>query len=315
MPKNRQQAPSTPVPQDELTCSFHKKLLDRLYDGVYFVNVERQITYWNEAATTLTGYSAPEALGKHCFDNFLMHVDEQGCALCMNGCPLTNTMGDGQPREAEVFLKHKLGHRVPVCVRVTPITDDAGGILGAVEVFSDASRKKDVERRVDELENLAFCDPLTGISNRRYTTLKVEQALQEHQQFGRPFGVMMIDIDEFKQVNDIGGHDTGDAILRAVSRTLVHSLRSVDTVGRWGGDEFLVILADVTQKSLRQLAERCRRLIAQSAVPMDDVGVHVTVSIGAALIRADQAAGTAIKKADQLMYQSKAAGRNRVTTG
>jgi diguanylate cyclase (GGDEF)-like protein len=126
---------------------------------------------------------------------------------------------------------------------------------------------------------------------------------------------MMIDIDEFKQVNDTGGHDAGDAILRTVSKTLVHSLRPVDTLGRWGGDEFLVILADITRKTLRQLAERCRRLIAQSAVTMNDVGVPVTVSIGAAMISAEQTAGTAIKKADQLMYQSKAGGRNRVTTG
>src|ERR1039458_8595102 len=117
---------------DAHSSSFYASLLDSIVEGVYFVDAERKITYWNRGAENLTGYSAREAVQRHCYDNFLGHVDEKGCALCTNGCPLTSTLLDGQRREADVFLRHKLGHRVPVCVRVAPITNQSGQIVGLV---------------------------------------------------------------------------------------------------------------------------------------------------------------------------------------
>ena len=152
------------TPTDHELSSFHAKLLDSIFDGVYFVDAERKITYWNRGAESLTGYSADEAVRRYCYDNFLGHVDEKGCALCTNGCPLGATLLDGRRREADVFLRHKLGHRVPVCVRVAPITNQAGQIVGAVEVFNDVSARKRVERRVHELEGIAFRDTLTCLS-------------------------------------------------------------------------------------------------------------------------------------------------------
>src|SRR5579871_2116604 len=83
---------------------FYKELVDNLFDGVYFVDLKRSITYWNNGAKRLTGYSPDEAVGRSCFDNFLMHVDEQGRGLCAHRCPLLATMLDGQPREAEFYL-------------------------------------------------------------------------------------------------------------------------------------------------------------------------------------------------------------------
>jgi diguanylate cyclase (GGDEF)-like protein/PAS domain S-box-containing protein len=303
------------IASDEPAPSFHERLLDSLHDGVYFVDCERRITYWNKGAEQLTGYIASEVIGKHCFDNLLMHVDDQGCALCLTGCPLARTIIDGERREAEVYLRHKLGHRVPVSVRVAPIADSAGSIVGAVEIFSDVTAKKNTERRVGELESLAFCDSLTGVPNRRYVEMKVEQAIQEVEQFGRSIGLLMIDVDHFKLVNDRYGHGTGDDVLRAVCKTLAHSLRSGDTVGRWGGEEFLVIVMDVHAPALTAFAERCRMLIAESAIPAANESVRITISLGATLITQGDSVQAAVKRADELMYSSKMSGRNRTTTG
>ena len=300
---------------DAESSSFHARLLDSLFDGVYFVDVERRITYWNRGAEILTGYSASEALQRHCYDNFLVHVDEIGCALCTNGCPLTATLRDGQRREADVFLRHKAGHRVPVCVRVAPITDRSGRIVGAVEVFSDVSAQKQAERRVHELEGMAFRDSSTGLANRRYIELKAKQSLEEFQQFGRSFGLLMFDVDHFKQVNDRHGHDAGDAVLKAVSDTMTRGLREDDIVGRWGGEEFLAILFDVNAVKLRDLAERCRMLVAESGALRGESWIYVTVSVGATLVTQGDSIEVAIKRADQLMYTSKSSGRNKVTVG
>ena len=303
------------VPIDDDATSFHAKLLDSISDGVYFVDLQRQITYWNRGAERLTGYSAGEAVGRHCPDNFLVHVDAAGHALCIDGCPLASTIRDGRAREGEIFLRHKLGHRVPVSVKVAPITDQSGQVVGAVEVFSDATAKKKMERRVHELESMANRDSLTCLPNRRYTELKVKQALEEFQEFGKSFGLLMLDIDHFKQVNDLHGHDAGDAVLKVVSDTLVGSLRENDLVGRWGGEEFLLVLSNVNAHVLAGLAGRCRILIAESVVLRDQIRICVTASGGATLFKHGDSVQSAIKRADGLMYVSKASGRNRITVG
>lgn len=303
------------VPIDDDATSFHAKLLDSISDGVYFVDLQRQITYWNRGAERLTGYSAGEAVGRHCPDNFLVHVDAAGHALCIDGCPLASTIRDGRAREGEIFLRHKLGHRVPVSVKVAPITDQSGQVVGAVEVFSDATAKKKMERRVHELESMANRDGLTCLPNRRYTELKVKQALEEFQEFGKSFGLLMLDIDHFKQVNDLHGHDAGDAVLKVVSDTLVGSLRENDLVGRWGGEEFLLVLSNVNAHVLAGLAGRCRILIAESVVLRDQIRICVTASGGATLFKHGDSVQSAIKRADGLMYVSKASGRNRITVG
>jgi diguanylate cyclase (GGDEF)-like protein/PAS domain S-box-containing protein len=305
---------SKPLPA-EVSLPFHEKLLDSLYDAVYFVDRERKILYWNKGAELLTGYSASEVVGRSCFDNILAHVTESGCALCLTGCPLAETIADGQRRESEIFLRHKLGQRIPISVRVAPIADGNGSIVGAVEVFSDISAKKHIERRVGELEDLVFLDPLTGVPNRRYIELKVRQAIQEVEQFDRKIGLLMADVDHFKGVNDEHGHVIGDEALKAICQTLTHSLRSGDVLGRWGGEELLVIVTDITPEALRAFAERCRILIAESAIPVPGGHFQVTVSMGATLMQREDSDQSVIKRVDELMYRSKMAGRNRVTLG
>lgn len=297
------------------STSFHEKLLDNIYDGIYFVNRERTITYWNEGAERLTGYASEEAVGKRCRNNFLEHVDASGNPLCLTGCPLSKAMEDGQPQRAEFYVRHKNGHRVPVWVRALPMRNNSGVIVGAVEVFTDMTSKEVVEKRVRELENLAYCDALTQLSNRRYLEMKVAQALQEHQQFGRDYGLLLLDLDRFKQVNDNFGHEKGDAVLKMVSETLVHTLRPVDLVGRWGGEEFLALVPDMSASVLGDVAERCRALICRSSIPHGGSRISVTASIGATLFAPTDTADTVVRRADELMYQSKRSGGNQTTVG
>jgi diguanylate cyclase (GGDEF)-like protein/PAS domain S-box-containing protein len=297
------------------SASFYEALLDNLYDGVYFVNRERKITYWNAGAERVSGYCATDAVGKHCFNNFLGHVDETGKPLCTSECPLSGAIKNGQPREAEIYLRHKNGHRVPISVRVLPTRNSDGVITGAVEVFSDSTAKTRAEKRASELETLAFRDSLTNLPNRRCMELKVAQSLQDHQQLGRQCALLLFDLDHFKQVNDTYGHDVGDAVLEVVAETLVRSLRTLDLVGRWGGDEFLVLMLDVHAIDLGDLAERCRVLIAQSSAACHSTRVSVTASIGATMLSHTDSAATAVRRADELMYQSKHSGGDRTTTG
>lgn len=300
------------VPSDP---AFYRELLDRIGDGVYFVDRERRIQYWNEGAYRLTGYKAEELLGKSCQDDIMCHVDQSGKRLCHDGCPLAASMCDGKPHEARVFLRHKQGGRVPVSTRVQPMRGADGSIIGAIEIFSDNSGQLDAQRKNDAMNRLAFLDHLTELPNRRFLEMALNTALNEYKVHGEALGVIVIDIDEFKKINDTLGHAGGDRALQEAARTLTGSLRPTDIVGRWGGDEFLAIARNVDREMLAKLANRCVVLIAQTSVlGSDERRICLSSSVGAALLRPGESAGNLIQRADELMYQSKNGGRGRATT-
>ncbi len=292
---------------------FYKTLLDNLHDGVYFTDRDRRIQYWNRAAERITGFRSSEILGRCCADNILSHVDDQGKLLCLSDCPLVEAMDQGKEVEKEVFLHHKAGHRVPVLVRASPIRDDMGQVVGAVEAFSDNSSKLEALDRLEELQKIAFVDPLTAVGTRRYGEDMLRSRLEESRRYGWTFGIMCVDLDSLKEINDRHGHDAGDEALVLVARTLVANVRSFDFVARWGGDEFLVIVTNLSPENLYALAEKLRSLVAASNLP-SAADAQLTVSIGATFFRDSDSSQSLLKRADQLLYDGKAAGRNRVFT-
>jgi len=299
---------------DDISPNFYATLLDNLYDGVYFVNLEREITFWNKAAERITGFTKAEVLGKRCADNLLRHVDNRGNALCEGACPLSHTLRDGQFRSASVFLHHKQGHRLPVAIGVAPITDKGSNIMGAVEIFRDDSATVAALEHLKELEDLAYLDGLTRIANRTYLENFIVGKFNELRRLGWSFGVIFVDVDRFKEVNDTYGHQTGDEVLKMVSQTLLKNCRSFDLVGRWGGEEFLCVISKL--KDLDQIvtiADRLRALVESSWVSLADSSFHVTISLGITLARIQDTPETLIQRADGLMYRSKVAGRNRLT--
>jgi diguanylate cyclase (GGDEF)-like protein/PAS domain S-box-containing protein len=290
----------------------YESLLDDLYDGVFLVDRDCRITYWNKGAERITGFAAVEVIGRLCYDNILMHSDRDGNNLCKGICPLADTVADGESRSKDVFLQHKDGHRVPIAVRVAPIYDDKGAIEGAVEIFTDNTPAAIALERFEELERMAYVDALTGLANRRYAEITVHARIEELQRYGWRFGIVFIDIDRFKDVNDQHGHDLGDEVLKMVAKTLQNSVRSFDVVSRWGGDEYVAVIANVQGDELSATANRTRLLVERSGVPSVP-SLQVTVSVGATLARQNDTVESIIKRADALMYQSKQAGRNRST--
>jgi len=292
---------------------FYKTLLDNLHDGVYFVDTERVITYWNKASERITGFTSAEVVGKACRDNLLNHCTENGQELCKNHCPLTATLRNGQPQEAEVYLHHADGHRVPVQVRVAPITNQNGKIVGAVETFSNNFELFKARHKIRNLEQTVTMDALTQIANRRYGEVRLKTALLEFQETGQAFGVLFIDIDNFKRVNDTYGHEAGDDLLRVVARTLRANLRQTDTVTRWGGDEFLIVVEASHLAGLKDVSEKLRNLVASSHLFEDGQDLGVTISVGATLAQPGDTPEILVARADRLMYQSKTAQKNCVT--
>jgi diguanylate cyclase (GGDEF)-like protein/PAS domain S-box-containing protein len=295
---------------------FFKNIIDNLYDGVYFVDRDRRITYWNKGAERISGYTDKQVIGRRCRDNLLNHVTANGVQLCQDHCPLAAVMEDGKPREAEVYLHHADGYRVPVMVRATALRDGEGRIIGAVESFSNNETVINARRRLQDLHQIAHTDSLTRIGNRPHMERRIRAAIVEFEDSQSRAGLLFMDIDHFKKINDTHGHDAGDLALRMVANTFRLALRSTDTIGRWGGEEFVAILHDISSvDALQAAAEKVRFLVETSRLDFGGHSLTVTASIGATLLNSNDTPETLIHRADGLMYRSKQAGGNRVTVG
>ena len=303
---------ASPITDRSLGREFYSKVLDTISDGVYVVTRDRRITYWNGGAEQITGYGAEEVLGHSCSEGILRHVDDAGRQLCLHGCPLAAVMIDGQPRRQDLYLHHKEGHRVPVTVHGQALLDPDGAIIGSVEVFSTRPGNPFADqRRIRDDDTL---DSVTGLPARRFGEIHLQTLVTAVAEHATTLGVLYIDADHFKDVNDTFGHITGDQALRMVGQSLASALRRNDVPIRWGGEEFLVLLPGTDDNGLRATAVRVRMLVENSWMQKDDVQIRVTVSVGATMAVPGETADDLVERADQLMYASKRNGRNRVTT-
>jgi diguanylate cyclase (GGDEF)-like protein/PAS domain S-box-containing protein len=289
------------------------RLLDEVGEGVYFTDAQRRITFWNKAAERISGYSKKEVLGRKCFENILIHVDGRGRSLCRGLCPLARTLKDRQTRQTRIFLHHKQGHRVPVQVRVFPLRNEKRRVIGAAELFTDRSEKPELWERMHKLEKLAMSDRLTSVANRHFSEQYLQARLEEFNRFHWPFGIIFFDIDDFKTLNDRHSHRVGDRALKTVANTLQSNIRAIDQVGRWGGEEFIVILRNPSKSALRQIAEQLRLLVEKSIFWEKGTPIRVTLSGGVTMVAPGDSTATLVERADLLMYQSKKAGKNRIS--
>ncbi len=280
-------------------------LLDQLEEGVYATDNERRSVYWSAGAERITGYSAEKTVGTLCYDNLLRHVDEDGRPLCVDGCPLAHTLADGQSREANVLLHHRDSHRLPVRVRVFPRRDPTGAVIGAIEVFADRSGHEAGREQMEFLQRMSLVDTLTGVLNRRGIEAMLESRFHDHQRYAWSFGVLFIDVDGLKRVNDQHGHVMGDRVLRAIGETLASNLRASDSVGRWGGDEFVVVAAGLDEGALHRKATQLAAVIRTLTIVGAGGTISASASVGAAVVVPDDTPETLIARADQRMYARK----------
>jgi two-component system cell cycle response regulator len=185
-------------------------------------------------------------------------------------------------------------------------------MINTIQVLRDEN--VELRERLRVFETLSVTDPLTGIDNRRGILRHLEQALEFTRRYSRPTAVVMIDVDNFKVINDSRGHAAGDEVLQMIASVAKNTLRGVDSVGRYGGDEFLLVLPDTDTSQATVIAEKLRSRIANWCWDPD----RVTISCGATSTdlegRIAPSPGHLIKRADAALYTAKGAGGNLVVT-
>ncbi|KAA3647168.1 MAG: sensor domain-containing diguanylate cyclase [Chloroflexi bacterium] len=284
---------------------FYRQILDHVSTGIYFVDRQRVITYWNQGAEEISGYMGNEVVGRACGQNVLMHTDDEGRILCHTGCPLQASMDDGKTRSAEIYMQHKSGVRVPVAVHSMPIRDASGEITGAVEIFDDLTPMRTLEHTIDELNDRAFLDDLTSTASRRFIDDILQARWDSHIKDKVDYGIIFADLDELKPINDAHGHLAGDKAISHVAQTLKNGTREDDIVGRWGGDEFIVILKLASSEKLNGVMRKLETLLKTSTVVYKEDQFRVSASFGAALFSEADTLDDVIELADKRMYQQK----------
>jgi diguanylate cyclase (GGDEF)-like protein len=188
------------------------------------------------------------------------------------------------------------------------------GVIGYLFGLADSLEEKERLLSSQRMMMMANTDPLTGLINRRIMMTKIQQEKERMDKGGKPFSLIMIDVDNFKQINDEYGHDGGDFVLINLTHMINMCLRKTDLVARWGGDEFLVLLPETTLQNGQLVAEKIKNRIAHTPFIYRETDIPVTVTLGVSECDMFSGITNSIRKADQALLQGKQAGKDQVMT-
>jgi diguanylate cyclase (GGDEF)-like protein/PAS domain S-box-containing protein len=287
----------------QIARRLESRLLQRLPASVVVVDERGVVVYWNDRAATLYGISPEEALGRPVADLEIGPIDRSRADEIATGLDAVGHWeGDYDARRSD-------GAIVPIYATLETVTDEDIGFTGVVGATLDITERRQLET---DLAFAALHDALTGLPNRRLFVDHLESALARSERNGTFTAVLFIDLDRFKEINDLAGHGAGDAVLLTVAEYLTGLVRSGDVVARLGGDEFVVCCEDVEAVGeALQVADRIQRVLL-APFRVDGRTFDVTASIGVAVSTPGCHPDALIRKADAAMYVAKEGGRQRV---
>jgi len=297
--------------------------VDRANIGIFALDREMHVLLWNRFMADHSGKESAEVIGRNLFDCFpdlprrWLEKKVAGVFLLKNfaftsweqrpylfrfhhGRPVTGGIDYMQQTCTFVPVKNASGEVSAVCVTLVDATDTAIAY-------------RQLERAMATVRENARCDGLTGVFNRRHLEERLSEEFYRSRRYGGPLSLVMLDIDHFKRVNDVHGHLAGDEVLRIVAARVSEAVRASDIFGRYGGEEFGVILPGTDIAGARVVADKLRELVSGQPLAYKDVGLEITVSCGVAQVAPEHTTyEEVIRLADTALYRAKREGRNRV---
>jgi diguanylate cyclase (GGDEF)-like protein len=301
----------------------HEFIVDRVNVGIFVLDEQMQVVLWNRFMEIHSRRKADSVLGQNLFDLFPELPRRRLERKIKNVFLLKNFAFTSWEQTPYLF---KFPHNRPVtggidCMRqdctMLPVKNAAGHVQYVCCMLFDVTDTSIYQTMLHEamgkLQEASDRDGLTGIFNRRCIEKSLMIAWDRAQRHGERLALILTDIDHFKQVNDRYGHPAGDETIRSVCQILASGLRCSDLLGRYGGEEFLMILPQTGVDGATVLAERLRQTVAQTAIACNDLTLKVTLSLGVTELRPDtKTYEQLVHEADKALYASKLAGRNCV---
>ena len=284
------------------------QILEHIHDSVVTTNLEGIITHWNNGATQMHGYSYEEIIGKP----VMMLYPKKSIKKLQDMRHLT--IKDGSCRD-EIQKITKSGTLIETDIALSLLKNDEGQIIGIVGFSQNITQKKEVEiklkKQTELLNHQAYHDHLTNLPNRILFEDRLEQSITNSKRHNENFALLFIDLDNFKEVNDTLGHHIGDKVLKLISKKLSTCVRAEDSLSRFGGDEFTIILQNIkTPTSAAEVAQKIIDIINMK-ITIDNHEIYLSASIGISICPKDSSIKSdIIKFADSAMYKAKENGKN-----
>ncbi len=299
-------------------------IVDRANVGIFVINREREIVLWNQFMEINSDRRADTVVGKNLFETFPELPQKWLDRKIENLLILKNFSFTSWEQRPYLF---KFAHNRPVtggveCMRqdctLMPVKDDNGEVQYVCFTLFDTTDTSIYQSKLEEttaqLRVLSNRDGLTQLFNRRYIEESLLTEFNRARRYGNKLSVILSDIDFFKKVNDVHGHLAGDEVLRVVSQRLTSGLRDSDILGRYGGEEFLVVLPETDMQGAHVLAERLREAVQASPIEAEGESLTINISLGVTELNDKTAAyAQLIAEADLGLYKSKENGRNCTT--
>jgi diguanylate cyclase (GGDEF)-like protein len=301
----------SPSEDQRIDALFEAKLLENMYDAVVFIDAAGRVTLWNRGAERLTGIPAASIRQRHWHPDLLNTADEKGHPIAEGDCPVNCAIRSGVQSLRRLTISGRAGRPTAVDTHAIPVMGEDGATRGAILLFHDASSETTLEQRCQNLHDKATKDPMTQVANRAEFDRVHEMFIAAHQQQQVPCSLIICDLDKFKSVNDVYGHQAGDDVIKSLANLLKSACRPGDLVARYGGEEFVVLCADCDNASAARRAEQMRR--ALTTIPQPRMGGRtISASFGVTEIQPGDTPDTMLRRADRALLQAKANGRNQV---
>ncbi|MBI5639590.1 MAG: diguanylate cyclase [Nitrospirae bacterium] len=293
---------------------FLSTIFDSINDPFSILDRDYRIVRVNEAYAQMKNMEVKDLLGRHCYSAL-----QKRTSVCAD-CIVEKTFNSGDPCAKDKRLHLPDGSEAWVEIYTYPILNEEGKVSHVIEYTRDITdrRKSEDERRrlIERLEYLSCIDGLTELLNRRVLIDRLTQEVERVARYGSELSLILCDIDYFKEINDTYGHAAGDKALQVVSEILKGSLRSMDILGRYGGDEFMIILPQTSVKGAEEFAERIRLSVEKKSIQITDSdSMNLSLSMGVTGVEPGKRQldlNSLIKLADNALYSAKRTGRNRV---
>lgn len=270
-------------------------IINFMGNGLYVIKNDR-IILANQKMSEILKFTPEELIGRS---------DHEVFVETKESCPICESIKKERNFEGDLLFKRKDGTFLFVNVKVSHLKTDEG-VLETIVLFSDITLRKKLE---EQLHIEAMTDPLTQLFNRRFLSSVLESLTETVKERKKSLSLIMADIDNFKHINDTYGHEMGDEVLKELAKLLKGNLRDEDIVGRWGGEEFLIILVNTGLEDAIKVAEKIRKKISESLI----LGkLNITVSFGVSEYKMNEDIKEAIKRVDEALYEAKLAGKNCV---
>ncbi len=277
----------------------YRDILDELQIGVSVLDLRGKIVFWSKGAEKLTGYARIDVLGHPCTGNILLHCNHVSCEMCVEHCPLAAALRDSRPVELIGSVHHKSGSWTPVRIWAIPLRDGHGSVIGLIQTFENEFTVNGPDPNERSMKERGCLDHVTELPNQTMMQSHLRESLATFTELGIPLGVLSLEIRDLDKLRARYGQEAAITVVRVLARTLRNSVWPTDFVGRWSGEQFMVILSGCDEEALKAVTTRVEKIAARLTIQWWGEEFSVKVSMSSTNAIAGDSVESLVQRAQQ----------------